>query len=85
MEGIIIAKFNEVKKNLQNLTDGYITHFMTPEQVIAHYGSQAAAGRALGLDRATICTWLARKRIPETRQAWIQLLTKGKLKVSNGK
>jgi DNA-binding transcriptional regulator YdaS (Cro superfamily) len=58
---------------------------MTPQQVVKHYGSQSAAARALGLNRATICTWVTRKRIPETRQAWIQLLTGGKLVASNGK
>ena len=77
----MIARFNKVKGLAIYFNRVYIVA-MTPQQVIEHYGSQAAAAKALGLNRATVCTWLARKRIPETRQAWIQLLTNGKLRAT---
>lgn len=56
---------------------------MTPKELIRYYGgSQTEAAKVLGVNRATVCTWLKRKRIPPMRQAWIQLLTKGALKAT---
>jgi hypothetical protein len=52
---------------------------MSPEQVIAHYGTQAAVCRALGIKQPSVFEWVANGRIPRLRQYQIQLETRGKL------
>lgn len=54
---------------------------MTPEDVITHYGSQAAAARALGIpNRCTVWQWVRRGQVPWLRQCEIQIKTRGRLK-----
>jgi DNA-binding transcriptional regulator YdaS (Cro superfamily) len=55
---------------------------MTPKQVIQHYGAGKvpAAAKAMGLTPATLYLWRALNRIPNGRQAMIELATDGKLK-----
>lgn len=77
--------FDECKLFLNYFDIGQIwprMRCMTPEQVIKHYGSQAAAADALNMTRAIISYWLKVKRIPPKTQAWIQLETHGALKAA---
>lgn len=53
---------------------------MTPQEVIAHFGTQLGAGRALGCAQSTIAEWVTDGRIPEGRQYQLELATKGKLR-----
>lgn len=52
---------------------------MTYDQLIAYYGSQAAAARALGLKPPSVQEW-KEKGIPEPRQAQYELDSNGELK-----
>ena len=52
---------------------------MTYEQLIEHFGSQAAAAKALGVTRAAVLFW-RNTGIPKTRQFQIEVVTKGALK-----
>jgi hypothetical protein len=59
---------------------------MTFDELIAHYGTQKAAGEALGafgkkeaVSQASVAEW-KEKGIPAPRQAQYQVLTKGRLK-----
>ena len=52
---------------------------MTYDQLIEHYGSQAAAARALGLQPPSVYEW-KEKGIPLPRQAQYELDTAGVLK-----
>ena len=63
-----------------------IMRFMTPEQIIKHYGDEKAAADALGVTRQIINYWKQKGEVPIRTQSLIQLLTKGKLKAEiNGK
>ena len=50
---------------------------MTLDQVVKHFGSQAAAARALGIKQPAVAQW--RKGVPKLRQLQIQVVTAGKL------
>lgn len=52
---------------------------MTYQDVIAHFGSQGAAARALGLKQPSVWAWKV-NGIPELRQLDIERKTNGKLK-----
>lgn len=52
---------------------------MSYEELIQHYGSQAAAARALGLKPPSVSEWKD-KGVPIPRQAQYELLTKGRLR-----
>lgn len=52
---------------------------MTYADLIEHYGSQAAAARALGIKPPSVAEW-KESGIPLPRQAQYELLTRGKLK-----
>lgn len=59
---------------------------MTYEQLIAHYGTQKAAGAALrafgpneAVNQSSVAEW-KEKGIPAPRQAQYELLTRGRLK-----
>jgi DNA-binding transcriptional regulator YdaS (Cro superfamily) len=52
---------------------------MTYDQLIKHYGTQAAAAQALGLSQPSVWAWKDRT-IPYDRQCQIQVATNGKLK-----
>jgi DNA-binding transcriptional regulator YdaS (Cro superfamily) len=52
---------------------------MTFKELIDHYGSQAAAARALGLKPPSVSEW-KQEGIPLPRQAQYKLLTDGQLK-----
>ena len=56
--------------------------FMTPLQVIKHYGSEEAAATALKLTRQAINYWKNRGQVPRRTQALIQLQTNGALKAN---
>jgi hypothetical protein len=53
---------------------------MTTDQLIAHYGTQAKAAKALGLTWAAVYVWRRRDAIPYLRQLQIQEITGGALK-----
>lgn len=53
---------------------------MTTDQVIEFFGSKAAIAKALGCSPAAVTMW--GDEPPRSRQWQIQVLTKGKLKVS---
>lgn len=57
---------------------------MTFDELIGHYGTQRAAGEALGglgdkVNQSSVAEW-KEKGIPPARQAQYEILTKGKLK-----
>lgn len=52
---------------------------MTYAQLIKHYGSQAAAARALGIKPPSVAEW-KESGIPLPRQAQYELLTGGMLR-----
>lgn len=52
---------------------------MTYKQLVKHFGSQAAAARALGLKPPSVSVW-QHKGVPLPRQAQYELLTDGALK-----
>jgi hypothetical protein len=52
---------------------------MTHQDLIKHYGTGAAAARALRIDRRTVSIWRVRG-IPELRQIQIEMVSKGALK-----
>ena len=51
---------------------------MTYDELIAHYGTQLAAAKALGLKQPSVANWKA--GIPIGRQAQYELATNGALK-----
>jgi hypothetical protein len=51
---------------------------MLKSDVVKHYGSQAAAARALGLKRAAVNKWPA--KVPAGWAAQLHFLTRGKLR-----
>jgi len=57
---------------------------MTYEQLVAHYGSQAAAARALDIQPPSVSEWKD-NGIPLPRQAQYEILTRGKLKADRPK
>ncbi len=57
-----------------------ILRSMTYAELIEFYGTQSKAAAKLGFSRPTLSNWKARGAIPEGPQAWIQILTKNKLK-----
>lgn len=52
---------------------------MTFQQLIKHFKSQSNAARKLGVSRQAVNGW-KENGIPDGQQAWIQILTSGKLK-----
>jgi hypothetical protein len=53
---------------------------MTYGEVIAHFGSQAQAARALGINQASVSVWRLRG-VPLGRQYQLEIVTTGALKV----
>jgi len=53
---------------------------MNLEEVLRYYGSVKNMANDLGVTRQTIYLWKGKNRIPYSRQAQIELSTKGKLK-----
>ncbi len=51
---------------------------MTYKQLVLFYGTPSEAARRLGVTRAAVNVW-RNKGIPTGRQAYIQILTHGKL------
>ena len=51
---------------------------MSYDEVIQHYGSQAATARALNIKQASVAEW--KQGIPLTRQFQIEVLTEGVLR-----
>lgn len=49
---------------------------MTKQQAVEYYGSQAALGRALGIQRAAVSAW---ETIPIGRQYQLEVITSGEL------
>ena len=52
---------------------------MTPDQVVAYFGSRKAAAFALGVHYQTIYDWIVAGKIPNMRQYFIQNITNGEL------
>jgi len=55
---------------------------MKYEKVIRHFGSLAAAAKAMEITPGAVCQWRG-KEIPEYRQLQLQRLSKGKLKADD--
>lgn len=53
---------------------------MTYEELIAFYGTPAAAAAARGIDRQRVHGWKARERIPTDDQIEYELVSGGKLR-----
>lgn len=53
---------------------------MTYEQLVAHYGTPAAAAHARGIDRQRVNGWRVRNKIPTDDQIEYEVLTKGALR-----
>ena len=53
---------------------------MTYEELIAHYGTPAAAAAARDIDRQRVHGWKCRDRIPTDDQIEYEVLTGGKLR-----
>ncbi len=58
---------------------------MELNDLIKHFGSRAKAQQRLGLYRQLWDQWEKRGGIPAMRQFQIQVLTRGRLKATNGK
>jgi DNA-binding transcriptional regulator YdaS (Cro superfamily) len=52
---------------------------MTVEEVIAHYGTQVRAARALSVSQPAIANWVARGRVPSLMQLRVEYATDGQL------
>jgi hypothetical protein len=55
---------------------------MTPQQLIAHYGTQVAAAEALGTRQSTVSDWCRKGWIPVARQILIETATRGELRAN---
>lgn len=53
---------------------------MTPQDLIAHYGTQAEIARVLGCKQPSVSEWFENGVIPEGRQYQIEIATDGLLK-----
>lgn len=53
---------------------------MTPQEVIEHFGTVAAAARALKLKGPSLYGWISDGRIPIDRQCHIEIVTRGALR-----
>ncbi len=58
--------------------------FMTYTQLIKHFGGVAAAARKIGMTRQCLYEWKKRGAIPYPRQLYIQEVSGGKLRATNG-
>ena len=52
---------------------------MSPQELITHFRTQAAAAKALGCAQSTVAEWCSDGTIPEGRQYQIELATAGAL------
>lgn len=52
---------------------------VTYDELIAYFGSQAAAAKAFGIQQPSVAEW-KRRGVPETRQLEAEKLTSGDLK-----
>lgn len=57
---------------------------MTYNQLIKRFGSQSAAGKALGYRQSTVANWKRRGAIPVLAQLRIEVATGGALKAARG-
>ncbi len=55
--------------------------FMTPNDLLSVWPTQAAIAKAFGITPPSVAEWFDRDAIPEPRQYQAQVLSKGKLKV----
>lgn len=56
---------------------------MKIDNVIKHFGSQAAAAAAIGVTQPTISNWKTRGRIPNLQQLRIEHISRGKLRADS--
>ena len=52
---------------------------MSPSALVAHFGSQTAAARAIGTRQSTVSDWVRADHIPFVRQKQIEEVTGGAL------
>lgn len=55
---------------------------MTPQDVIAHFGSQTATADALGLKQPSVSDWVRAGSVPWLRQLDIERMTGGALRAN---
>lgn len=53
---------------------------MTPQDLLAHFKTQAEIARVLGCKQPSVCEWFDNGTIPEGRQYQIEIATGGALK-----
>lgn len=53
---------------------------MTPDQVIKHFRTQAAAAAAIGVSQPAVSNWVTRGAVPLISQLRLEAATGGKLK-----
>lgn len=58
---------------------------MTPQDIIEHFGTIAAAARALDIKGPSISGWVSNGEVPIDRQCQIEVVTGGRLMADRGK
>jgi DNA-binding transcriptional regulator YdaS (Cro superfamily) len=53
---------------------------MTPQQAIAHFGTQVKLAEALDIRQGSVSEWVIAGKVPWLRQLHIEKITRGKLK-----
>lgn len=53
---------------------------VTPKQVLDHYGTQLAAGSAIGVGQSAVANWVKRGKVPPLSQVKYEQVSGGKLK-----
>lgn len=53
---------------------------MNYQQIIAHYTTQEAAGKAIGVGQSTVANWKRRGVVPALAQLRYEIATSGKLR-----
>lgn len=57
---------------------------MTPQEAIAHYGTQVRLAAALGIKQPAVAGWVKSGHIPPVRQYQIQVASRGRLRADKG-
>ena len=55
---------------------------MSPSEVVAHFGTQSAAAKAIGISQPSVAMWVKRGRVPLFQQLRLQYATQKALTAS---